>query len=292
MTNKALIVGLAERALRSVLVLVLAGLLGAVLVRLAPGSDVDDAQLDFRLSRRSVELIASQRARHRDPVSFYVDYLVRLGRGDVGRSELYGQAVAQLILERFGATARMVVQGLIAAWCAALVLGAAVALNNRAVTLLGATMLTAGTLSIPSAVLAVFCLVARFPPWTAVAAVVFPRVFPHVYEQVRSALARPHVLFGRARGLSSARVFLWYVAPIATVPLIALCGVSVPLAFSAAIPIEALSDSPGLGHLAWKAALGRDLPVLVTITLLLTAITAIANLCSDLVLLRLGDKTG
>jgi len=37
MTNKALIVGLAERTLRSVLVLVLAGLLGAALVRLAPG---------------------------------------------------------------------------------------------------------------------------------------------------------------------------------------------------------------------------------------------------------------
>ena len=87
----------------------------------------------------------------------------------------------------------MVVQGLIAAWCAALVLGTAVALNNRAVTLMGATVLTAGALSIPSAVLAVFCLVARFPPWTAVAAIVFPRVFPHVYEQVRSALARPHV---------------------------------------------------------------------------------------------------
>ena len=200
MTNKALILDLAERALRSVLVLVLAGLLGAALVRLAPGSDVDEAQLDFRLSRRSVELIASERARHRDPVSFYVDYLVGLGRGEAGRSELYGQAVAQLIRERFGATARMVVQGLIAAWCAALVSGTAVALNNRAVTLMGATVLTAGALSIPSAVLAVFCLVARFPPWTAVAAIVFPRVFPHVYEQVRVRLGETARYFRTGSG--------------------------------------------------------------------------------------------
>ena len=82
------------------------------------------------------------------------------------------------------------------------------------------------------------------------------------------------------------------MAPVAAAPLIALAGVSITLALSAAIPVEALADSPGLGHLAWKAALGRDLPVLVTITLLLTAITTVVNLFSDLFLLRLGDKTG
>ena len=86
--------------------------------------------------------------------------------------------------------------------------------------------------------------------------------------------------------------FLWYVAPVAAGPLIALAGVSITLALSASIPVEALADSPGIGHLAWKAALGRDLPVLVTITLLLTAITTVVNLFSDFVLLQLGDKAG
>jgi ABC-type dipeptide/oligopeptide/nickel transport system permease component len=49
------------------------------------------------------------------------------------------------------------------------------------------------------------------------------------------------------------------------------------MAFSAIIPVEALSDSPGLGQLAWRAALGRDLPVLVCITLLLAVATVLAN---------------
>jgi peptide/nickel transport system permease protein len=70
-------------------------------------------------------------------------------------------------------------------------------------------------------------------------------------------------------------------------PLVALGGVSITLAFGASIPIEALADSPGLGQLAWQAALGRDLSVLVTITLLLTAITVVANVLADLTLTRL-----
>jgi peptide/nickel transport system permease protein len=82
------------------------------------------------------------------------------------------------------------------------------------------------------------------------------------------------------------------VAPVAAGPLIAMAGVSITLALSASIPVEALADSPGIGQLAWRAALGRDLPVLVTITLLLTAITTMVNLFSDYLVLQLGDKAG
>jgi peptide/nickel transport system permease protein len=111
--------------------------------------------------------------------------------------------------------------------------------------------------------------------------VVFPRVFPHVYEQLRANLVKPHVQMARSRGLSRTRVFLFHVVPTGFAPLLAVGGVSMTLAFGAAIPIEALADSPGIGQLAWRAALARDLPILVTITLLLTAVTVIANLAVD-----------
>ena len=280
------------RTARSLLVILLAGLLGAALVRLAPGSDVDERQLDVRLSRSTVERVEQERAKSHEPLSFYLNYLVGLGRGEAGRSELYGQEVSHLIRDRFEVTARTVSIGLATAWLLALVMGTVVALSSQPAIQVGAALLTASALSIPSALLAVFCLLARLPPFFAVAAIVFPRVFPHVYEQLRSALAKPHVIFGRARGLPSMRIFLRYVAPNAAAPLIALAGVSITLAMGAAIPVEALADSPGLGHLAWKAALGRDLPVLVTITLLLTTVTTLVNLCSDLFLLRLENRAG
>jgi peptide/nickel transport system permease protein len=87
------------------------------------------------------------------------------------------------------------------------------------------------------------------------------------------------------------RVFLFYVVPPALMPLVALGGVSVTLAFGASIPVEALADSPGVGQLAWQAARGRDLPVLVSVTLLLTAITVTVNVVADLVVARLGRHT-
>ena len=67
-----------------------------------------------------------------------------------------------------------------------------------------------------------------------------------------------------------------------TPEMLALAGVSVSLAFSASIPLEAVCDVPGLGQLAWQAALGRDLPVLVSLTLLLALVTRAANAAADL----------
>jgi peptide/nickel transport system permease protein len=49
------------------------------------------------------------------------------------------------------------------------------------------------------------------------------------------------------------------------------------MALGAAIPLEALSDSPGVGQLAWQAALNRDLPLLTSITLFVTLLTVGVN---------------
>lgn len=49
------------------------------------------------------------------------------------------------------------------------------------------------------------------------------------------------------------------------------------MALGAAIPLEALSDSPGVGQLAWQAALNRDLPLLTSITLFLALLTVGVN---------------
>ena len=64
--------------------------------------------------------------------------------------------------------------------------------------------------------------------------------------------------------------------------MLALAGVSVSMALGAAIPVEALCGISGIGQLAWQAALGRDLSLLVTVTVLVTVVTLAANTGSDL----------
>jgi ABC-type dipeptide/oligopeptide/nickel transport system permease component len=72
--------------------------------------------------------------------------------------------------------------------------------------------------------------------------------------------------------------------------LVALAGVSVSLAFAAAIPVEVLCDLPGLGQLAWKAALGRDLYLLTNLTMIVTVVTLIANSSADLLAPRRSES--
>jgi len=92
-----------------------------------------------------------------------------------------------------------------------------------------------------------------------------------------------HILAARAKGIGPLRILLWHVLPVGAPELVALAGVSVSVAIGAAIPVEALCGIPGIGQLAWQAALGRDLPLLVTITVLVTLVTLIANAGADFV---------
>jgi ABC-type dipeptide/oligopeptide/nickel transport system permease component len=61
-----------------------------------------------------------------------------------------------------------------------------------------------------------------------------------------------------------------------------VAGVTVSMAFTAAIPVEALCDMPGIGQLAWKAALARDLELLVMLTMIVTTVTLLANSGAEL----------
>jgi peptide/nickel transport system permease protein len=273
---------------RGLAILLISGLAGATLVRLAPGFGVDERALDPRMSAQSLQAIERQYARDGNPLAFYIRFLTGLIRGDAGQSVVFGEPVGRLIRERFPTTIHEVLAGLGIGWMAALVFATACALSGEPPAVLAGMAVSGTLLSIPSAVLATLCLLLRLSPAFAIAAVVFPRVFPHIYEQLRASLGAPHVVMARARGVPGARLFLFHVVPPALMPLVALAGVSVTLAFGASIPIEALADAPGLGQLAWRAALGRDLPVLVSITLLLTLLTVVANMGADLVLERLG----
>ena len=68
------------------LTMLLGGLLSAALVRLAPGFDVDDQQLDPRLSAESVRALRESRRTEHNLLRFYVGYMGRAFHGDLGTS--------------------------------------------------------------------------------------------------------------------------------------------------------------------------------------------------------------
>ncbi len=144
-----------------------------------------------------------------------------------------------------------------------------------------ATALSGVFLSVPSALLALVFLFFEGPGPLAIGFVVFPQVFRYVRNILSETSAQPYVLTARAKGVGDVRILLCHVLPCAAPPLLALLGVSAAMAFGASIPIEVICDSPGIGQLAWEAALSRDLPLLVNLSVLVTVVTLLANAVSD-----------
>jgi peptide/nickel transport system permease protein len=263
-----------------VLTAVLGGLAAATMVRLAPGFDTDEREFDPRLNEASLRSLRAERAGDQNLGKFYLSYLTGLAHGEFGVSHSLRRPVSELLAERGPVTLKLAGWGLIAGWALGLGLAIAASQWKRALDLFS-TSLCSLFLCLPAAVIGLMVLFTGAARWWAIALIVSPKIFSYARNLLEKVYRAPHVLQARAKGLGAGRILLWHVMPAMTPEMLALAGVSVSLAFSAAIPLEAVCDVPGVGQLAWQAALGRDLPVLVSLTLLLALVTRAANAAAD-----------
>jgi peptide/nickel transport system permease protein len=269
---------------RILLTVLLGGLLGATLVRLGPGFGVDERELDNRLSAQSLQAIRSEHSAEHNIALFYWRYLAGLAHGDLGFSRSLNRPVAELFKERLPLTLISLLYGVVGGIGIGLGLAFLTVGWRKPGSNLVPSLLSGLCLAVPAAVIALlFVWIGRGACW-AIALVVFPHVYRYAKNLLVSAYQSPHVLAAQAKGLSNLRVLLAHVVLPAAPQLAALAGISVSLAFGASIPIEVVSDTPGIGQLAWRAALERDLPLLVNITVLIALVTLVVNSLADLAL--------
>jgi peptide/nickel transport system permease protein len=274
---------LPKLAAKILITVLIGGFLGATLVRLAPGYGVDEEQLDARLNARSLQALREARAGEANIFVFYFDYLKRLLHGDLGDSRTLQRPVLQLVAERLPETLKSVGLGLALGWSAGFLLAVAIVMSRAWYLDLLGSLLVGVLLCLPAAVLALLFVLAQAPARLLLGLVVFPKIFRYSRNLLARSSALPHVLTARAKGLGNMRVLVWHILPTAAPQLLALLGVTVSVAFTASIPMEALCDSPGIGQLAWKAALGRDVALLVNLTMIVALVTLMANSFSEMV---------
>jgi peptide/nickel transport system permease protein len=263
---------------------VLGGLLSATLVRLAPGFDSDERELDPALSAESVHALRASRVGEHNILHFYAGYLGGAMHGDLGVSHALGQPVQSLLRERWPVTARVAGLGLLLAWLLAATLAFTACLwRLPAYQILGIAV-SGAFLCIPAAVLALLSVILNAPGYLAIAFIVFPTIYRYSRNLLARAYASPHITAARARGLGEIRILAWHVLPVAGPQMIALAGITVSMALGASIPVESLCGLPGIGQLAWQAALSRDLPLLVNLTVLVTLVTLLANSGADVMI--------
>jgi len=274
---------IARHGLLIVATALLGGFLSATLVRLAPGFDADEAQLDSHLNSQSVAALRQARVSQHNIFGFYLHSLRSAIHGDLGSSISLQQPVSKLLRERGPLTLRLVAIGLLLSWATAMALALSAAWLRLSSYDAAATILTGTLLCMPAAVLALFSVLWNTPAALAITLIVFPRDFRFARNLLAKAYSLPHITTARAKGLSELRILFWHVVPVAGPQLLAVAGVSVSLALGAAIPVEALCGLAGVGQLAWQAALARDLPLLMNITILVTLVTLLANSGADVI---------
>ena len=252
-------------------------------------------------------------------------YLGRVATGDLGTSYRLGQPVTKLFGERLPATLELAFCALVLTLLLGLPLGVWLAAARdgplrRAVDILALLGASTPTFAIGIGLILLFSVaVPWLPPfgrgatvdifgwptslltgagWRCVA---LPAATLAVYESamlcrlVRVAmtdtLARPHVMFARARGLAEWRVRYLHALPAALPAVLPALGLQVGHLLVYTAVTETVFQWPGMGGLFVQAALFGDLPVLSGYLLYIGAVFVVINAVVDLALARL-DRRG
>jgi peptide/nickel transport system permease protein len=267
--------------LRFLVLMLVAGLAGATLVRIAPGFSSDAQELTPGLSSESVQAIRQAHLADSNVPRFYFHYLNRLLHGDLGTSQSLNQPVRDLLRDRLPVSLRSLTLALLLAWAVGLTLAIGAFRLNSGWFTVAADASGGALVSTPAAVLAVVFLMLRWPPVLAVGLLVFPKIYRYTRNLIQDCLELPHVVVARAKGVGPWRLLTWHVVPVAVPQLIALVGVSISIGLGALLPVEVFCDIPGIGQLIWTAAQSRDLPLLVNLTLVVSCLTIGATMASD-----------
>lgn len=258
--------------------LVMAGSL--VLIRFAPGYLSDVREMDPRYSMAARSELATEEARNGSLLQTLWTAMKGWSHGDLGRSRQFDIPVLELIEPRLALTGDLVGKAIGLAWIVAF--ASACAANALRVPSVLFHIPTALLLAIPASALATLSLLTETGgPVLVLTLLIAARDFKFVDRILRNAWRSPHLLQARAQGVKPWSLFREHIVPNVAEDLLSLSTLSIVMALTALVPVEVQFNVPGLGQLAWSAALNRDMPVLVTVTVIMAVAFTSSALVSN-----------
>lgn len=289
-------------------------LVGFVLVHLAPGDPVmalagehgDAAYYAFMRHRFGLDLPLPQQ---------FVAYAIRVARGDLGSSFVYGRSVVEVIVERIPATLLLTGTALVVAVAAAIPLGIFAArrpgsafdviVGSAGLAIFSAPLFWIGQMAMLLFALQLGVLPVQgmtdagsltlgFAHARDVAAhLALPALVLASHEVVvlmrvtrtslLQELTREHVRTARAKGVRERLVVLRHGLPRALLPVIAVVGARAGQLLGGAVVVEVVFGWPGMGRLLLAGLEARDTPVLLGLFTVLSLAVVLVNLVTDIV---------
>jgi len=101
-------------------------------------------------------------------------------------------------------------------------------------------------------------------------------------SSLRSVLTQEYLKVARSKGLSEGVVLWRHALRNAMIPIVTVFGLLLPSTVSGAPVTESIFAWPGMGRLAVDAAFQRDYPVVMGVTLVVSAMVVVSNLVVDI----------
>lgn len=246
----------------------------------------------------------------------YVQYLSWLGNfvtGDLGSSLSYGgRPVLGMVTERLPATLRLGLSAALIALVVGVPLGILAARYQNTLVDQLASLLSSLGLATPSfwlgiLLIVVFSIDLGWLPASGMRTVgargggtrdllvhlVMPAVvlatatLAELTRYTRSAwlevMRQDYVRTARSKGLGRSAIDRRHILKNALIPVVTVFGVALPRLIGGSAVVETLFSWPGLGQLAVDAALRRDTPLILGVTVFVSVMVVLSNLVVDLV---------
>jgi peptide/nickel transport system permease protein len=261
---------LLARVLPRTVILMTATCVGTIaLVQWAPGYWSDVRELDLQTGSSVREALDQQRTNHPGAFVAAAEWIHGAFRGDLGTSRQFAIPVTDLLSQRSSVSLHLLVTALVGGWSVAGALAIFLALVKKRGVVAVCMVPAAWLLAVPVGALSMLCFVTGAGgPVLVMALVLGARELQFFQRLLNDTLREPHFLYLQAAGVPARRILFVFALPQLLSQSLALLLRSVLTAIGLLIPVEVIFDLPGLGQLAWSATMNRDMPVLLSDTMI------------------------
>jgi len=303
--------------------LFLISVISFIIILLPPGSYVEtyvhnlEAQ-GYLMNESEIQSLYLRYGLDRSAVEQYVIWIKNfLLKGDMGRSFIYERPVKDVILERLPTSMAISLVSLAVTWIIAVPIGIYSALRQHSVSDYVATIIGIIGLALPNFLLALVLAYLVFAntghavtslisveykdaPWSIdkllnlLSNVWLPILVigtagtASLIRILRATLLdeknKQYVIAARAKGLRERHLIMKYPVRVAINPLISTIGWTLPYIVSGEIIVSQVLGLETLGPVLLAAALGEDMYLVGSIVMILSTLTVIGTLLSDILL--------
>jgi peptide/nickel transport system permease protein len=303
-------------------------LVAFIIIDLPPGDYITSYVAQLQAAGQTVDpaVIEQMRRRYGLDQPILIQYFIWMGgvlQGDFGMSLEWQMPVSSLIWERTGLTIVVSFASLLLTWALALPIGIYSAVRQYSIGDYAATTVSFIGLAVPNFLLALLLMYLSFRYFGVTISGLFSMQYvdaPWSLEKIQDLLQhlwipvivlgtagtaelirvmranlldelrKPYVTTARARGLTEWNVIMRYPVRVALNPFVSTAGWVLPTLVSGSIIVSIVLSLPTSGPLLLRALLSQDMYLAGAFIVVLSALTVLGTLLSDLVLARLDPR--